>query len=99
MNFAISTPKNAANIIALIQGIRNSSDQATNYENIIGRTLSKYISLNQKPTSNNHTFENFGLAKTSNDNFDLFLFAGSVGQNGKGGHAHNDKLSYETVCR
>lgn len=39
--------------------------------------------------------EKFGIARTSNKNFDLVVFAGNKGQKGKGGHSHNDKCSFE----
>ena len=39
--------------------------------------------------------EDFGISRSSNINFDLIVFAGSKGQNGKGGHSHNDKCSFE----
>jgi len=37
----------------------------------------------------------FGIARASNKHFDLIAFAGGKGQNGKGGHSHNDKCSFE----
>lgn len=37
----------------------------------------------------------FGISRSSNRNFDLILYAGYKGQKGKGGHAHNDKCSFE----
>lgn len=46
----------------------------------------------------NHSYylaEKFGIARTSNKNFDLVVFAGDKGQKGKGGHSHNDKCSFE----
>ncbi|MFW5803930.1 MAG: heparinase II/III family protein [bacterium] len=38
-------------------------------------------------------FENFGLAILSSNDFFFTFFAGPNGQNGMGGHSHNDKLS------
>ncbi len=35
----------------------------------------------------------FGLWRWTKARYELFLRAGSIGQNGKGGHAHNDQLS------
>jgi hypothetical protein len=38
--------------------------------------------------------DDFGLYVFKNDNYSVFLRCGSVGQKGKGGHAHNDQLSF-----
>ena len=38
-------------------------------------------------------YENFGLYIIKQENYDLLFRCGSVGQKGKGGHAHNDQLS------
>lgn len=40
-------------------------------------------------------FDKFGLFVLKNDSFYLAVFAGENGQRGRGGHSHNDKLSYE----
>ncbi|MFA7626418.1 MAG: alginate lyase family protein, partial [Candidatus Kapaibacterium sp.] len=40
-------------------------------------------------------FEDFGLYTFRNDCYEIYLRCGSLGQNGKGGHAHNDQLSFE----
>ena len=55
-------------------------------------------SLINQLTFKNHTYffaEYFGIARSSNRVFDLITFAGQKGQNGKGGHSHNDKCSFE----
>lgn len=41
------------------------------------------------------TYPDFGLYVFKSNNFYLSIFAGVNGQNGKGGHSHNDKLSFE----
>jgi len=40
-------------------------------------------------------FQDFGLFVFKSDRLDLIIFAGPIGQNNLGGHAHNDKLSFE----
>lgn len=40
-----------------------------------------------------YLFEHFGVAVWKNEFFHLCFRAGSVGQSGRGGHAHNDQLS------
>ena len=50
------------------------------------------------PIDNNHNkfinFNEFGLAVFKNDEIHFDIRCGSVGQYGKGGHAHNDQLSF-----
>lgn len=40
-------------------------------------------------------YPDFGLYLFKSPNFYLSVMAGGIGQNGKGGHSHNDKLSFE----
>ncbi len=40
-----------------------------------------------------HSFDNFGLTIIRIGNFAFAIRSGSIGQRGKGGHAHNDQLS------
>jgi len=40
-----------------------------------------------------YLFRDFGLCMIDNQKFKLFFRCGSIGQKGKGGHAHNDQLS------
>lgn len=40
-------------------------------------------------------YPDFGLYLFKNQNFYLSVMAGGIGQNGMGGHSHNDKLSFE----
>lgn len=40
-------------------------------------------------------FKDFGLYRLSSRNYEICVRCGSLGQNGKGGHAHNDQLSFE----
>ncbi len=40
-------------------------------------------------------YENFGLTIIKSDEFFLSFMTGGIGQDGNGGHAHNDKLSFE----
>ncbi|PKL85132.1 MAG: hypothetical protein CVV22_09400 [Ignavibacteriae bacterium HGW-Ignavibacteriae-1] len=39
-------------------------------------------------------FDDFGLYVINRNKFNLYFRCGSLGQNGKGGHAHNDQLSF-----
>lgn len=39
-------------------------------------------------------YKDFGLVGYFKDQYDLFLHCGDIGQNGKGGHSHNDQLSF-----
>jgi len=41
-----------------------------------------------------YLFKDFGLYVFNNEQFKLYFRCGSIGQNGKGGHAHNDQLSF-----
>ncbi|MCL5990956.1 MAG: heparinase II/III-family protein, partial [Bacteroidetes bacterium] len=40
-------------------------------------------------------FKDFGLYILENNGMKIFVRCGSIGQNGKGGHCHNDQLSFE----
>lgn len=42
-----------------------------------------------------HTFENFGLYINNTKFYDFVFRVGDIGQKGKGGHSHNDQLSFE----
>ena len=42
-------------------------------------------------------YPNFGLAILRNENVFLSIMYGDIGQDGNGGHAHNDKLSIELI--
>ncbi len=43
--------------------------------------------------SSSYAAPDFGLWRMSSEGMDVFVRAGSIGQNAKGGHAHNDQLS------
>ncbi|MCX7737197.1 MAG: heparinase II/III family protein [Candidatus Kapabacteria bacterium] len=40
-----------------------------------------------------YLYKDFGLYLIKNENFQIYFRCGSIGQKGKGGHAHNDQLS------
>lgn len=45
--------------------------------------------------SNNDNYNDFGYIRKKYDKYDLIFQCGKLGQNGKGGHNHNDNLSYQ----
>lgn len=49
--------------------------------------------LPNETTSNFKSFKDFGIYQFKNNLYSASFRCGSVGQNGKGGHAHNDQLS------
>jgi hypothetical protein len=63
------------------------SDRFNNYSHI-----SRFYSLANKINENNR-FDDFGLYIFRSNAFHLSFRCGSLGQKGKGGHAHNDQLS------
>ena len=58
--------------------------------------LSKIHTKSKLQNSSNFqlkAYPDFGLYVLSNDIYKVFFRAGNIGQNGKGGHSHNDQLS------
>ncbi len=53
-------------------------------------SLEKFIYNNKASVA----YKNFGLYLLKNDKFELFIRCGHIGQMGKGGHSHNDQLSF-----
>lgn len=43
----------------------------------------------------NSLYPNFGVYIYRNSIYEIFIRCGQIGQNGKGGHSHNDQLSFE----
>jgi len=57
-------------------------------------SLKKIIENNYK-TDNRYIYNDFGYIQSKYDRIDLLFKCGKLGQNGKGGHDHNDNLSYQ----
>lgn len=51
-------------------------------------------SLDSQKTNECYRFDEFGIYKITNENYEFYLKASEVGQLGKGGHSHNDNLSF-----
>jgi hypothetical protein len=60
-----------------------------------GAHRSEKIDLPADTVFSARAFPNFGLFILRSDRVHLFIRCGSIGQNGIGGHAHNDQLSFE----
>jgi hypothetical protein len=56
--------------------------------------ISKYLNRNYTPPKSIF-MEDFGVFFHRENKYKIAVRCGSVGQNGKGGHAHNDQLSFE----
>lgn len=69
----------------------NNSEKFT-YQSLIKIISNKY---NYKKQDN---FMNFGLLRRKTNDYDLIFKCGKLGQKGKGGHDHNDNLSYNLYC-
>lgn len=63
--------------------IQNAFDAVLNETNI------------ELPSLGTRLFQNFGLFATSKGDYRIWIRCGGVGQKGKGGHSHNDALSFE----
>ncbi|MBM2816388.1 MAG: hypothetical protein HW421_3150 [Ignavibacteria bacterium] len=58
--------------------------------------------INQRPTSTKaktKSYPDFGIYFYDFQNYNIAIRCGSLGQKGKGGHAHNDQLSFELYVR
>lgn len=68
-----------------------------NQKEITRIDLSKLINLPDKQNKNtphSEIFKDFGIALFKNASYDFFLKCSKPGQNGKGGHSHNDMTSF-----
>jgi hypothetical protein len=63
--------------------------------------IRKVLSKKDKHLTGNNLYAylEFGMFIFKSKNFHLAIRCGSIGQNGKGGHAHNDNLSFELNVR
>ena len=57
-------------------------------------SISKILNKNYE-LENRDNYINFGYIRKKYDKFDLIFKCGKLGQKGKGGHDHNDNLSYQ----
>lgn len=64
------------------------SESELNYNHVL-RLIDDTITQSQ-----NLSFEDFGIYVFRKDRYCLYFRCGQVGQHGKGGHAHNDQLSF-----
>ncbi|MCO5251121.1 MAG: heparinase II/III family protein [Candidatus Kapabacteria bacterium] len=62
-------------------------------DNIITKDL-RYLGEMIYRGNSAYRFDDFGLYVINQNQFKLYFRCGSLGQNGKGGHAHNDQLSF-----
>lgn len=63
---------------------------------IINKVRNKLVNINFNLSNlrkSIYSFKDFGLYIIDKKDFKLYFRCGSIGQNGKGGHAHNDQLS------
>ena len=74
----------------------NHKDSAYNIEHI--KQLSNSISfINENDDKENNKlieYKDFGLFGIENAVYKILIRCGNIGQNGKGGHSHNDQLSF-----
>lgn len=84
--------------------LANVNSREMSYETLPSKSLEytrKYvIELDETVELDNlvsTTFPDFGLHVIKSDNFFFSIFFGSVGQNGNGGHSHNDKLAFDLI--
>jgi len=64
------------------------------------QTRNQFFYLAQEETTLQpkvYPFKDFGLYVVKSNLYDLIIRGGSIGQRGKGGHSHNDQLSF-TLC-
>ena len=78
--------KKHLNQFSYIQSIMNSMEE---------RIDNKSFNYNDINILSDKQFNDFGLYILENKGIRMFIRCGSVGQNGKGGHSHNDQLSFE----
>jgi hypothetical protein len=64
-----------------------------NKDNVISKDV-RYLNEKYDVRNSSNRFDDFGLYIINRDIFRLYFRCGSLGQNGKGGHAHNDQLSF-----
>jgi len=57
--------------------------------------IQSLIELTKTEKSDSKYYKDFGIYIKRNENYYFNIRCGSIGQNGKGGHAHNDQLSFE----
>ncbi|MBE2189566.1 MAG: alginate lyase family protein [Desulfobulbaceae bacterium] len=62
-------------------------------ENIFSKDL-RYLHDKYDVRKSSNRFDDFGVYIINRNKFKLYFRCGSLGQNGKGGHAHNDQLSF-----
>jgi hypothetical protein len=65
----------------------------SNIDDIISKDL-RYLDEKVDFGNSAFRFDDFGLYVIERNKFKLYFRCGSLGQNGKGGHAHNDQLSF-----
>jgi hypothetical protein len=58
------------------------------------KKISEFILKSNKINEGKY-YKDFGIYLYHNDFYEIAVRCGSLGQNGKGGHAHNDQLSFE----
>lgn len=92
--------------VKLIQMFENEIEITNNWSDLISyyqsgnynldNLLKHYLNPNPiiLKSSLNHYYEDFGLYILKNKNYSFYYKCGKIGQNGKGGHDHNDQLSF-----
>jgi len=83
------------NIKTIFQIGDNDSGVILNFNYWQSNYFNNFIYNSFKSIRTNHVrlFEDFGIVTVTMGRFDFVLRNGDVGQNGKGGHSHNDNLS------
>ncbi|OGU17536.1 MAG: hypothetical protein A2X61_06075 [Ignavibacteria bacterium GWB2_35_12] len=75
--------------------IRDNLNQLSMMKNVLNLINKYQIDKSLTPGNLIKEFKDFGLYILENKGIRMFIRCGSVGQKGKGGHCHNDQLSYE----
>lgn len=89
---------------AMLSGLLNfdineNIPRKSEIEHILTQELSEK-SCNEKNTKSiAKRFDNFGIYICTKNDITIAVRAGGIGQNGKGGHAHNDALSFELYAK
>jgi len=87
-----------ASVVMIYDHLAELLEKGTIREKINPARLLKIDTENQKHEISSqpkvHNFKDFGLCIFKNDLYQLSIRCGSVGQKGKGGHSHNDQLSF-----